>query len=71
MQRVLGQSSSTLDSGINNWNAVTSKLGQGPLGADRTVTGNDVNEYHVWPTSAAASWTLMGTGGTPATPFSR
>ena len=70
MQRVLGMSTSSLDSGISAWNVVSSKLGQGPLGADRTVTGNDVNEYHVWPTSAAASWTLMGSGGMPATPFS-
>jgi hypothetical protein len=71
MQRVLGMSTSTLDSAINSWNLVSSRVGQGPLGADRSVTGNDVNEYHVWPTSAAASWTLMGSGGTPATPFSR
>jgi len=71
MQRVLGMSSSTLDGAINSWNLVSSRVGKGPLGSDRTVTGHDVNEYHVWPTSAAASWTLMGTGGTPATPFSR
>ena len=70
MQRALGMSSSTLDSSINNWNLVSSRVGKGPLGSDRTVTGNEINEYHAWPTSAAASWTLMGTGGTPATPFS-
>ena len=69
MQRALGMSTSTLDSAISNWNLISSKLGQGPLGSDRTVTGNAVNEYHVWPTSAAASWTLMGSGGMPATPF--
>ena len=71
MQRVLGMSSSALDSAINNWNLVSSRVGMGPLGADRTVIGNETNEYHVWPTSAAASWTLMGTGGTPSTPFGR
>jgi hypothetical protein len=69
MQRALGMSTSILDTSINNWNLVTSKAALGPLGSDRTVTGNSVNEYHVWPTSSAASWTLMGTGGIPVTPF--
>ena len=69
MQRMLGMSTTSLDSAINSWNLVSSGVGQGPLGADRAVTGNSVNEYHVWPTSAAASWTLMGSGGTPNTPF--
>jgi hypothetical protein len=70
MQRVLGISTAALDEAIKYWDSVSAKAGMGPLGADKTVTGNEINEYHVWPTSAAASWTLMGSGGIPATPFS-
>ena len=44
---------------------VTIARGEGPLQADRTVTGNAVNEYHVWPASAAASWALISTEGLP------
>ncbi len=68
MQRVLGMSSSSLDKAISAWGEVSSKQGRGPLGADRTES-NDINEYHVWPTSAAASWTLMGATGAIHTPF--
>ena len=68
MQRALGMSTSNLDNSISAWNLVSSKVGMGPLGSDRTVTGHAVNEYHVWPTSAAASWQLMGSGGLPTTP---
>ena len=31
--------------------------------ADRTVTTSAVNEYHVWPASAAASWTVLAQAG--------
>ena len=65
MQRALGmidlERSTTT---ISAWNARQLEGRPGPLGADRTDTGHEVNEYHVWPTSAAASWTLLGTGGT-------
>jgi hypothetical protein len=44
---------------IATWDAVTRKAALGPLMADRTVT-TGVNEYHVWPASAAASWTVLG-----------
>lgn len=30
-----------------------------PLGADRTITNNPYNEYHVWPTAAAGAWTVL------------
>ena len=58
--KALGESTSTLDKSISAWNALTQT---GPLGADRRDTSREINGYHVWPTSAAASWTLMGTGG--------
>jgi hypothetical protein len=55
-----GESTTTLDNSITSWGAVTTPRGEGPLGADRTDTGQEINEYHVWPSSAAASWTLLG-----------
>jgi hypothetical protein len=36
----------------------------GPLQADRTVT-TSVNEYHVWPAAAAASWMTLAAFGLP------
>ncbi len=58
--KALGESTTTLDKSITAWDAVTTPRGEGPLGADRTATGQEINEYHVWPASAAASWTLLG-----------
>ena len=55
----LGATSSTLDQSLANWWGLTLPQGLGPLGADRTVTGNALNEYHVWPNAAAAGWTLL------------
>jgi len=45
------------------WAAITAPRGEGPLGADRTVTGNDLNEYHVWPAAAAGGWFLVAGSG--------
>jgi hypothetical protein len=45
------------DSSIKSWNTVAG-TGVGPLMANRTVT-DSFNEYHVWPVSATASWTLL------------
>src|SRR4051794_4855072 len=45
------------DSSIKSWNAVAG-AGVGPLMANKTVT-DSFNEYHVWPVSATASWTLL------------
>jgi hypothetical protein len=55
----LGQSTETLDASMNSWWDVTRKQGLAPLGADRTVTNNPYNEYHVWPTAAAGAWTVL------------
>jgi hypothetical protein len=55
--KALGENTSVLDKTMSLWGVVTKS---GPLGADRSATVKDLNEYHVWPTSAAASWTLMG-----------
>ncbi len=56
---LLGQKTETLDASVNAWWNVTRKEGVGPLGADRTITENKYNEYHVWPTAAAGSWTIL------------
>jgi hypothetical protein len=64
--KALGDNTSVLDKTISLWGAVTKA---GPLGADRSVTNQEINGYHVWPTSAAASWTLMGQIGTPSITF--
>lgn len=55
---LLGQDDSAQNTALATW-AVN-----GPLQADRTIT-TSVNEYHVWPASAAAGWMLLGTFGLP------
>jgi hypothetical protein len=55
----LGASTERLDADMSEWWAVTRKQGLAPLGADRTVTNNRYNEYHVWPTAAAGAWTIL------------
>jgi hypothetical protein len=55
----LGQSTETLDASMSSWWDVTRKQGLAPLGADRTITDNPYNEYHVWPTAAAGAWTVL------------
>ena len=64
--KALGENTSALDKSMSAWGAVTKA---GTLGADRAATVQDLNEYHVWPTSAAASWTLLGSVGTPSIAF--
>jgi hypothetical protein len=56
---MLGQDHSAQDAALLAWSA------NGPLQADKTVTDSKVNEYHVWPASAAASWMLLATQGFP------
>ena len=55
----LGRSTAALDSSILSWDNVTGDGAAGPLMADKTVTNNRFNEYHVWPVSATTSWTLL------------
>jgi hypothetical protein len=55
----IGDSTEELDKSTDAWWAITRKQGLAPLGADRTVTGNPFNEYHVWPTAAAGGWTVL------------
>jgi hypothetical protein len=56
---LLGLSTASLDKSMNAWWEVTKGKGTAPLGADRTVTENPYNEYHVWPTAAAGAWTIL------------
>jgi hypothetical protein len=55
----LDQPTEVLDASMNSWWDVTRKQGLAPLGADRTVTDSQYNEYHVWPTAAAGAWTVL------------
>ncbi len=57
--RLLGQDHTAQDAALAAWAQV------GPLQADKTVTDSKVNEYHVWPASAAASWMLLASLGLP------
>jgi len=56
---LLGQDDTAQNLALAAWGAV------GPLQSDRTVTNSTVNEYHVWPASAAASWMVLGAFGLP------
>ena len=51
---LLGGDVRSLDASLCSWGAVTTGRGEGPLGADRTLVLRGLNEYHVWPTAAAA-----------------
>ena len=55
----LGQPTDELDASMNSWWDMTRKQNLAPLGADRTITDNPYNEYHVWPTAAAGAWTVL------------
>ena len=55
----IGEPTDELDQSTDAWWAVTRRDGLAPLGADRTVTRNPYNEYHVWPTAAAGGWTVL------------
>jgi hypothetical protein len=56
---VLGQSTTTLDSWITSWKAITAST-VGPLQADQTLTNTAYGvEYHVWPSAEPAAWVLL------------
>ena len=61
-----GEPTDELDKSSDAWWAITRGDGLAPLGADRTVTNNPYNEYHVWPTAAAGGWTVLS-GASPDT----
>ncbi len=55
----LGQSTTTLDSWITSWRAITGSS-VGPLQADQTLTNAALGvEYHVWPAAAPAAWVIL------------
>lgn len=57
-QAALGQDTRVLDKSIASWLAITK--GAGALQADQTVTSEAYGvEYHVWPASTAAAWTIL------------
>jgi hypothetical protein len=57
-QAALGQDTRVLDASIASWLAITK--GAGALQADQTLTNDAYGvEYHVWPASTAAAWTIL------------
>jgi hypothetical protein len=58
-EAALGQNTSALDKSITSWAAITSGQGQGPLQADRAFNNGHGVEYHVWPASTTAAWTVL------------
>ncbi len=62
---LLGIDNSAWDKALAAWRNVTISKGEGPLQADKTVTDNAINEYHVWPAAAAASWGIIALEGLP------
>jgi hypothetical protein len=60
LRSLLSESTTSLDGSIAAWDKVSAPAG--PLQADRTVTSNAFNEYHVWPAAAPAAWRVLSTG---------
>ena len=56
---------SALDKSIAAWSAITAPRKQAPLQVDETVFSSTFGvDYHVWPASTAAAWTMLA----PAAP---
>lgn len=58
-EAALGQDTSTLDRSIADWAAITAGSGNAPLQADKTYNNGTGLEYHVWPASTTAAWTVL------------
>lgn len=57
-QAALGQDTREADASIASWLAITK--GAGALQADQTLKSDAYGvEYHVWPASTAAAWTIL------------
>jgi len=58
-----GQSTTTLDQSMAQWEALTPKSGGAPLQSNQTLTSPAYGvEYHVWPAAAAAAWMVLAQG---------
>jgi hypothetical protein len=55
----MGVEDRELAESMKAWQGVTAERQDLPLGADRTVSDERFNEFHVWPASAAGSWLLL------------
>jgi hypothetical protein len=55
-----GQSTTTLDQSMTQWEALTQSESGAPLQADQTLTSPTYGEeYHVWPAASAAAWVIL------------
>ncbi len=59
----LGVSSPATTTAVSQLTATTAGGTVAPIGADRTIDSSKWGEYHLWPTSAAASWLLINASG--------
>jgi hypothetical protein len=62
-EAAVGAGTSSLDAGMRAWERITSRSGDAPLMADRTVDAGGYGEYHVWPAAAAAAWAVLAADG--------
>jgi hypothetical protein len=62
-ESAVGASTSALDASMRSWERITSRSGDAPLMADRTVDAGGYGEYHVWPAAAGAAWTVLAADG--------
>lgn len=62
-ESAVGASTSALDASMRSWRRITSRSGDAPLMADRTVDAGGYGEYHVWPAAAGAAWAVLAADG--------
>lgn len=62
-EAAVGAPAGGLDASMRAWERITSRSGDAPLMADRTVDAGGYGEYHVWPAAAAAAWAVLAADG--------
>ncbi len=62
-ESAVGASTSSLAASMRSWAKLTSRSGDAPLMADRTVDAGGYGEYHVWPAAAGAAWAVLAADG--------
>ena len=62
-ESAVGASTSALHASMRSWGRITSRSGDAPLMADRTVDAGGYGEYHVWPAAAGAAWAVLAADG--------
>jgi hypothetical protein len=61
-----GESTTSLDQSMAQWEAITQAGGAGPLQADQTTRNTAYGvQYHVWPAAAPAAWVILSQSSPP------